>query len=245
MPIRSSTPLKRLVIGQKKFNPVFILARTSIGYQFDVLAVDNYLVETKRILAFNLTYKGMLLSIKNMVCDRCISVVTQQLQHHDLQVDDISLGQAVVSPEPSEELLSEISVSLKILGFELIDRDKDKMVERIRNTIIELIHHSPQQELHIVFSEALSDRLHRDYSYLSRLFSESEDTTIEKFIIQQKIEKVKELIQYGELNLNEIAWKMGYSSSAHLSNQFKSVTGISPRQFKTLEVNNRRPLDKI
>ncbi|RYZ29639.1 MAG: AraC family transcriptional regulator [Chitinophagaceae bacterium] len=187
----------------------------------------------------------MLLSIKNMVCDRCISVVTQQLQHHDLQVDDISLGQVVVSPEPSEELLSEISASLKILGFELIDRNKDKMVERIRNTIIELIHHSPQQELHIVFSEALSDRLHRDYSYLSRLFSESEDTTIEKFIIQQKIEKVKELIQYGELNLNEIAWKMGYSSSAHLSNQFKSVTGMSPRQFKTLKVNDRRPLDQI
>ncbi len=187
----------------------------------------------------------MLLSIKNMVCDRCISVVTQQLQHHDLQVDDISLGQAIVSPEPSEEKLSEISASLKILGFELIDREKDKLVERIRNTIIELIHYSPQSELHIVFSEALGDRLNRDYSYLSRLFSESEDMTIEKFIIQQKIEKVKELIQYGELNLNEIAWKMGYSSSAHLSNQFKSVTGISPSRFRTLEVNVRRPLDKI
>lgn len=187
----------------------------------------------------------MLLSIKNMVCDRCISVVTQQLQHHDLQVEDISLGQAIVSPEPSEELLSKISASLKILGFELINRDKDKLVERIKNTIVELIHHSAQPEFHILFSEVLSDRLHRDYGYLSRLFSESEDITIEKFIIQQKIEKVKELLQYGELNLNEIAWQMGYSSSAHLSNQFKSVTGISPREFRSLEVNNRKPLDSI
>ncbi|MFC3366384.1 helix-turn-helix domain-containing protein [Pedobacter fastidiosus] len=91
----------------------------------------------------------------------------------------------------------------------------------------------------------MGDRLNKDYGYLSRLFSESEDTTIEKFIIQQKIEKVKELIQYGELNLNEIAWQMGYSSSAHLSNQFKSVTGITPSEFKSLGTKDRKPLDKI
>jgi len=187
----------------------------------------------------------MLLSIKNMVCDRCISVVSQQLQHLGLRVKEISLGEAIVQPDPSEEKLSEISAALKVLGFELIDKEKDKLIERIKNMIIELVHHSSQPELHIVFSEVLSDRLHKDYGYLSRLFSESEDTTIEKFIIQQKIEKVKELIQYGELNLNEISWQMGYSSSAHLSNQFKSVTGMSPREFKSQDVNNRRPLDKV
>jgi AraC-like DNA-binding protein len=187
----------------------------------------------------------MLLTIKNMVCDRCILVVEQQLQHQGLEVKNIALGEVEVSPDPSEEKLTEISAALKVLGFELIDRDKDKLVERIRNIIIEVIHHSNEPELHVVFSEILSDRLKRDYSYLSRLFSESEDTTIEKFIIQQKIEKVKELIQYGELNLNEIAWKMGYSSSAHLSNQFKSVTGISPRDFKANGINDRRPLDKV
>jgi AraC family transcriptional regulator len=187
----------------------------------------------------------MLLTIKNMVCDRCISVVEQQLQHHGLTVEEIALGEVLVSPDPSEEKLTEISAALKVLGFELIDRDKDKLVERIRNTIIETIHHSSEPEMHVVFSEVLSSRLNRDYSYLSRLFSESEDTTIEKFIIQQKIEKVKELLQYGELNLNEIAWQMGYSSSAHLSNQFKSVAGISPREFRSLEVNNRKPLDSI
>lgn len=180
-----------------------------------------------------------------MVCDRCIMVVRQQLEHLDFQVDDITLGTAEVHPEPSEQQLNEISSALNVLGFELIDKEKDKLIERIRNIIIELIHHSDQAELHVNFTETLSDKLHKDYGYLSRLFSESEDLTIEKFIIQQKIEKVKELFQYGELNLNEIAWKMGYSSSAHLSNQFKAVTGLSPREFKTQERLSRKPLDKI
>lgn len=180
-----------------------------------------------------------------MVCDRCIFVVRQQLEHIDLQVSEISLGTALVFPEPTENKLSEIASSLNILGFELIEKDKDKLIERIRNIIIELIHHSELPELHVNFSQALTERLHKDYSYLSRLFSDNEGITLEKFIIQQKIEKVKELLQYGELNLNEIAWKMGYSSSAHLSNQFKAVTGKSPREFKAMEVSNRKPLDKI
>jgi AraC-like DNA-binding protein len=172
-------------------------------------------------------------------------VVRQQLEHLDFRVDKVSLGTAEVHPEPSESQLSEISSALSVLGFELIDKEKDKLIERIRNIIIKLIHHSDQAELHVNFTEALADRLHRDYGYLSRLFSESEGITIEKFIIQQKIEKVKELIQYGELNLNEIAWKMGYSSSAHLSNQFKATTGLSPREFKAQEQMSRKPLDKI
>lgn len=180
-----------------------------------------------------------------MVCDRCIIVVRQQLEHLDLQVSEIFLGTALVSPDPNENKLTEIASSLSVLGFELMEKDKDKQIERIRNVIIELIHYSELPELHVNFSQALTERLHKDYSYLSRLFSESEGITIEKFIIQQKIEKVKELLQYGELNLNEIAWKMGYSSSSHLSNQFKAVTGQSPRRFKLQEVNNRKPLDKI
>lgn len=180
-----------------------------------------------------------------MVCDRCIMVVRQQLEHLDFRVDNISLGTAEVNPEPSEQQLNQISSALEILGFELIDKEKDKLIERIRNIVIEVIHHSDQPELHVNFTETLSDRLHKDYSYLSRLFSESEGITLEKFIIQQKIEKVKELLQYGELNLNEIAWKMGYSSSAHLSNQFKTVTGQSPSEFKAQEQKSRKPLDKI
>lgn len=179
-----------------------------------------------------------------MVCDRCIMVVRQQLEHLDLQVSEISLGTALVYPDPSENKLTEIAASLRVLGFELIDKDKDKLIESIRNTIIEIIHHSDLVE-HVTFSQVLTDRLHKDYNYLSRLFSESEDLTIEKFIIQQKVEKVKELLQYGELNLNEIAWKMGYSSSAHLSNQFKSITGLSPREFKSMKSNSRKSLDKV
>ena len=180
-----------------------------------------------------------------MVCDRCIMVVSQQLEHLDFRVNDISLGTVEVDPDPSEQQLNQIDSALKALGFELIDKDKDKLIESIRNIIIELIHHSEQKELHVNFTEVLSDRLHRDYSYLSRLFSESEGITIEKFIIQQKIEKVKELLQYGELNLNEIAWKMGYSSSAHLSNQFKAITGQSPSEFKALKIQLRKPIDRI
>lgn len=179
-----------------------------------------------------------------MVCDRCIMVVRQQLQHLDLQVLEISLGTALVYPDPAENKLREIAASLKVLGFELIDKEKDKLIESIRNTVIEIIHHSDLAQ-HVTFSQVLTDRLHKDYNYLSRLFSESEDLTIEKFIIQQKVEKVKELLQYGELNLNEISWKMGYSSSAHLSNQFKSVTGLSPREFKSMKSNSRKPLDKV
>lgn len=187
----------------------------------------------------------MLLHIKNMVCDRCIMVVRQQLEYLDFRVNDISLGTVELNPDPSEIQLNQIGLALKVLGFELIDKEKDKLIERIRNIIIELIHHSDQPEWHVNFTEILGDRLHRDYGYLSRLFSDSENITIEKFIIQQKIERVKELLQYGEMNLNEIAWKMGYSSSAHLSNQFKSVTGQSPRDFKALNIQNRKPLDKI
>lgn len=186
----------------------------------------------------------MILHIKNMVCDRCIMVVRQQIEHLDLQVSDISLGTVKVYPDPSEVQLNEISSSFKVLGFELIDKAKDKIVEQIRNVIIELIHHTDTPELHINFTEVLSDRLNKDYTYLSRLFSESEDITIEKFIIQQKIEKVKELLEYGELNLNEISYRMGYSSSAHLSSQFKSLMGFPPSQFKSQELK-RRSLDKI
>lgn len=187
----------------------------------------------------------MVLHIKNMVCDRCIAVVRQQLEQAGLQVQELALGVAQVGPDPSEDQLSAIAGSLEVLGFKLIDKDKDKLVEGIRNTVIELVHHADLPELQVNFSQLLAERLNKDYSYLSRLFSESEGITIERFIIQQKIEKVKELLQYNELNLNEIAWKLGYSSSSHLSNQFKSVTGQSPSQFKALAVQQRKPIDKV
>jgi YesN/AraC family two-component response regulator len=186
----------------------------------------------------------MILHIKNMVCDRCILVVRQQLELLGLQVTNVSLGTAEVSPDSDARQKERIASSLKLLGFELIDQEKDKIVEQIKNTVISLVHHSDEEELHVNFPQALSNALHRDYAWISRQFSESADLTLEKFIIQQKIEKVKELLQYGELNLNEIAYKMGYSSSAHLSNQFKAVTGLSPREFVRTG-GERKALDKI
>ena len=187
----------------------------------------------------------MILPIKNMVCDRCIMVVKQQLENSGFHVEVIALGSATVSPEPSAAQLSLISSSLKLFGFELIDNEKDRIVEQIKKLIIEKIHYSDLADGQMNYSGYLATRLAKDYAYLSRLFSESEDITIEKFIIQQKIEKVKELLQYGELNINEIAWKMGYSSSAHLSAQFKNITGLTPSKFKSSGSGKRKPIDKI
>lgn len=187
----------------------------------------------------------MNLYIKNMVCDRCIWAVNQQLKNLGFQVETVQLGTADVHPEPDAAQLTAIGSALKILGFELIDNEKNRVVERIKSLIIEKIHHTDLADVHLIFSEYLSNKMNKDYAYLSRMFSEAEDVTIEKFIIQQKIEKVKELLEYGELNLNEITWKMNYSSSAHLSTQFKSITGLTPSQFKTSGQAQRKPIDKI
>ncbi len=187
----------------------------------------------------------MILHIKNMVCDRCILVVRQQLEHLDFLVRDINLGTVDIVPDPDPEKTQDIASALNLLGFELIDKHKDKLIEQIKNTIIEHVHHTDLDHASKSLIEIIADRLNKDYTYLSRLFSDSEGVTIEKYIIQQKIEKVKELLEYGELNLNEISYKMGYSSSAHLSAQFKSVTGLSPSQFKNNHPVSRKPLDKI
>ena len=180
-----------------------------------------------------------------MVCDRCIMVVRQQLENIGLNVAEINLGSATVQPDPDSEQLRLVSSQLKLLGFELLDNEKDQMVERIKSLVIEKVHHSDLADTHLNFSQYLSDGLNKDYAYLSRMFSDAEDTTIEKFIIQQKIEKVKELLEYGQLNLNEITWKMGYSSSSHLSTQFKAITGLTPSQFKATQQGKRKPIDKL
>lgn len=181
-----------------------------------------------------------------MVCDRCIMVVQQQLEQRGLKIKDITLGRVDIVPDLNEQQLLDLGASLQLLGFELIDKEKDRLVEQIRNIIIETIHHvDGTGDASINYSALLAERLHKDYSYLSRLFSEHENRTIEKFIIHQKIEKVKELLQYGEMNINEIAMQMGYSSSAHLSTQFKNVMGISPSVYKQQSDIARQPLDRI
>lgn len=186
-----------------------------------------------------------MLYVKNMVCDRCIMIVKQQLENFGFKVKEISLGKIEVEPEPNVSQLQDIAVSLQGLGFEVMDKEKDKLIEQIKNQVIELVHYSDLNEVRQNLTQVIAEKLNKDYAYLSRLFSDSEGLTIEKYIIQQKIEKVKELLEYGELNLNEIAYKMGYSSSAHLSSQFKTLTGLTPSKYKTSTSNDRKPLDKV
>jgi len=180
-----------------------------------------------------------------MVCDRCILIVKQQLTNLGLTVGEISLGKVEVSPPPDQLQLQNISSAFEVLGFELIDKDKDQLVEQIKTQIINLVHYSDLSTIKQSLMSIIADQLNKEYTYLSRLFSDAEGLTVEKYIIQQKIEKVKELLEYGELNLNEISFKMGYSSSAHLSTQFKSVTGISPSKYKTGTSGKRKPLDQL
>ena len=187
----------------------------------------------------------MTLYVKNMVCDRCIMIVSQQLQNLGLSVVEISLGKVAVQPDPDAAKLHDISSALQVLGFELIDREKDQVIEQIKTEVINLVHYSELNEIKQSLMHLIADKLNKDYTYLSRSFSDAEGITIERYIIQQKIEKVKELLEYGELNLNEISYKMGYSSSAHLSAQFKAVTGFSPSKYKTSTDQKRTPLDKI
>lgn len=187
----------------------------------------------------------MTLYVKNMVCDRCIMIVRQQLQNFGFAVSEIGLGKVTVAPEADAAQLQEITAAFQVLGFELIDKEKDQLIELIKTEVINLVHYSELNEINQSLMHVVAERLNKDYAYLSRAFSDTQGITIERYIIQQKIEKVKELLEYDELNMNEIAYKMGYSSSAHLSAQFKSVIGMSPSKYKSSSETSRKPLDKL
>ncbi len=186
----------------------------------------------------------MKLAVKNMVCNRCLLVVKQTLQTLNFNVEAIGLGWVEVEPEPDSNQLIAIASAFKVVGFELIDDHKSKLIEQLKNLITKTVQYSDLSKLNINFSTLLTDNLKKPYSYLSNLFSEQEDSTIEHYIIRQKVEKIKELMEYGELNLNEIALKMGYSSSAHLSAQFKKITGFSPSRYREIKVE-RKALDEL
>lgn len=187
----------------------------------------------------------MVLYIKNMVCHRCKLVVKTEMEKIGLHPLNITLGEVVVEEKelPSEQRV-QLSERLRTVGFELIDDKRSKLIEQIKTFIIGQIHYK-QEQPQKKFSELLSQHLHHDYSYLSNLFSEVEGITIEQFVINQKIEKVKELIVYDELSLSQIAFDLGYSSTPHLSNQFKKLTGLTPTQFKQIGAKNRKSLDEI
>ncbi len=184
------------------------------------------------------------LYIRNMVCNRCIMVVEQQMDKWKLPVSHIALGEVTTTAPISDKQLDTIRKDLEALGFGLIDDKRQQTVERVKTAIIKLIY---QKDLiqKINLSMWLEEELNEDYAHLSAWFSELESTTIEKFFITQKIERVKELLRYEELTLSQIADQMHYSSVAYLSNQFKKVTGISPSQYKQSPENTRTPLDAV
>lgn len=187
----------------------------------------------------------MLLYIKNMVCHRCKMVIRTELEKLKLHPVNIALGEVFIEEKTlSKEQLSELSSALKIVGFELIDDRQSKQIEKIKTFIIDAIHYQKEPPLKN-YSELLSQHLHHDYSHLSNLFSEVEGITIEQYIINQKIEKVKELLTYNELSLSQIAFQLGYSSTAHLSNQFKKLTGLTPSKFRQMGIKSRKSLDEV
>lgn len=184
------------------------------------------------------------LHIKNMVCNRCIMAVKSQLESLGLQPESVELGIAILPEKVTDKVYQTVKDALEPLGSELIDDKKSQMTELIKNAIIELVHYH-DNKLKVNLSDYLASRFHRDYSTLSKFFSEATNTTIEKYLIAQKIERVKELLVYGELSLNEIADKLNYSSTAYLSSQFKNVTGLTPSHFKKMKENKRKSLDEV
>lgn len=186
----------------------------------------------------------MKLYIKNMVCDRCIHAVKNELEKAGLHPIAVNLGEAELPERPGTESMLLLEKALRNLGFELMDDRKSRLIEKIKNIIIRLVHHSGDLSLDANLSTLLAGELHYEYHYLSSLFSDVEGIAIEKYFIKQKIERAKELLVYDELTVSQIANSLGYSSVAHFSNQFKQVTGLTPSHYKNIRAN-RKPLDKL
>jgi AraC-like DNA-binding protein len=181
-----------------------------------------------------------------MVSIRCKLVVKAELEKLHLHCSSIELGEAEIEENISPEQYEQLNIALRKSGLELMDDKKGMLIEKIKNVVVELIHYSDEeQELNINFSDYLSEKLQYNYTYLANLFSEVQGTTIEHYIIYQKIERVKELLVYDELTLTEIAYKLNYSSVSHLSNQFKKVTGLTASHFKKLGEKRRTTLEDI
>ncbi|OXB07848.1 AraC family transcriptional regulator [Flavobacterium pectinovorum] len=186
----------------------------------------------------------MKLYIKNMVCARCKMVVESELEKLGLQTISVELGEVELKDSITDSQKEVLLKNLQDLGFDLIDDKKSKTVEKIKNLIVDLVHHK-NNDLKINLSDYLSKNLNQDYNSLSNLFSEIENTTIEKYFISQKIEKVKELLVYNELSLSEIADILNYSNVAHLSNQFKKITGFTPTHFKQSKDKKRIQIENL
>ncbi len=183
------------------------------------------------------------LHIKNMVCSRCQKVVRKELEKLGLHPVTVELGSVTLRGEEKDLERDKISTALAYHGFGLLDDKKEKTIEQIKNTVIELVHY--RENPHRNLSHLIEERIGLDYAYLSSLFSSAEGITIEKYTILQRVERVKELLVYDELSLSQIADRLGYSSVQHLSSQFRKITGLTPSYYKKRQEHKRRPLDEI
>lgn len=179
-----------------------------------------------------------------MVCNRCKMVVKSEIEKFGLHPIAVELGEVLLAEELSTTEKKQLNNKLLPLGFTLIDDKKTVLIEKIKNLIIDVVHHNNNQ-LGTNLSEFISKTLRHDYSYLSNLFTLVEGTTIEQYFIAQKIERVKELLVYDEISLSQIAYQLNYSSVSHLSKQFKKVTGLTPSHFKQLKEKKRKPLEEL
>ena len=186
----------------------------------------------------------MKLYIKNMVCIRCQMVVKSELEKLGLQYTHVKIGEANIAGKIKPEQLEQLDLALRKSGLQLMDDKRSILVGKIQGVIIEMVHYAEEQ-IKVNLSDYLTDKLGYNYTYLANLFTEVKGITIERYYLTHKIERVKELIVYDELNLSEIADKMHYSSPAHLSNQFKQFTGLTPSHFKKLKLKRRSTLEDL
>ncbi len=184
------------------------------------------------------------LHIKNMVCGRCIKAVTDILDSFDFETTSVELGKAYIESNIPIDRTA-VAEALEQAGFELIDDEQSKLISMIKTQVIKYVHQESSEVEQMNISTFLERDLNKSYSYLSSLFSKAEGRTIEKYVILQRIERVKELLVYGEKTISEIAWYLGYSSSQYLSNQFKAETGFTPSQFRKLMDKPRKALDEV
>lgn len=170
--------------------------------------------------------------------------VKEELKKMGLHFVFVDMGEVEIMEEISEQQMNELKATLLDLGLELVEDKKGMLIEKIKNAVMETVYYSDER-IKVNFSHYLSQKLHFNYTYLANLFSEMQGITIEQFLIQHKIERIKELIIYDELNITQISFKMNYSSVAHLSNQFKKVTGLSPTHFKQLKIRKRQNMEEV
>jgi len=179
-----------------------------------------------------------------MVSNRCKMAVKEVLAKLGLHFIVVDLGEIDIMEEISGEQLENFRIALSDGGFELMDNTRSILIERIINVVIQMVHNTDEM-IKINFSDYLTEKLNHDYNYMSKIFSEVKGITIQQFIIIHKIERIKELLLYHELNLTEISYKLNYCSVSHLSNQFRKVTGLSPSEFKHIKYNSRRSIEDI